>query len=166
MFGIFSSKKLFKAECPMCTAEFDFKVDPNDFKFPDLDMAERNMVEVTKQNCPFCKIEITVMLEKIHYKNPTYKACAIDEKWENIEADHDDKIEPIYDKISEIEAKIDGSDEVAPNENIDALKKELDKLKAKENKLEEAFEKKSYRYSDRQDSWQEKYEKKYGSRRR
>lgn len=103
---------------------------------------------VGQQACEFCKTEMTVALSKYG------ELQAFDEKWEELQKEHDDILEAIHDKISEIENQLEDDQDSLE------LKKVLEKLESKEEKLEGSFEKKEEKYNDRQNRWEEKWQDK------
>ena len=146
MFGLFKKKK-FDFDCPMCGKSYSLKFDPSqitEFEYQYRDGAGY----VGKQACEFCKTEMTIVLLKYG------KIEAIDEKWEKVENEHNDKIDIIYDEISEIEEQIE------ENPDNQALKKKLKQSELKKAKLEDSSDKKIDRYSDRQANWQDKWQNK------
>ena len=143
MFGLFSNKKKFEFNCPMCEKEYAAKFNPaevTEYDYPHW----YGHAELEKFKCDFCKVEMTLLL------TDHGKVKAIDEKWEVTRNKHDSQIDEIDEQIQEIE------DQIEDEGSKPALEKKKQQLKAKQRKLEAAFETKEDRYMDRQSNWLDK----------
>jgi Skp family chaperone for outer membrane proteins len=78
-----------------------------------------------------------------------------DEKWEKISGEHNEKLEAMFDKISELEDKLED------NPEDKKIQTAIDKLEIRKDKLEDSFQKKEEKYYDRAEKWQEKWDRKY-----
>jgi len=133
----------------MCDRSYIAKIDPSQITEFDYQYWG-DAGYVGQQTCEFCKSEITFALSKhgtLH---------ALDEKWEKVQKEHDDKLEAIEEEISEIEYQL-GDDQ----DNV-KLKNKLEQLESKQKKLEDSFDTKEEKYIDRQIRWQEKWQDKLG----
>lgn len=160
MFGFFKEKN-FSFECPTCSRSYTAKFDPSDiteFDYPHWHGAGY----VAKQNCEYCKTEMTLALSK------EGELRSYDDAWENVRDEQDNKIMKIDDEVSELEDQISElEDEIEEdtniekiNKNIEKLNKKIEQLNSKNEKLEDSFEKKEEKYYDRQERWQEKWQNK------
>ena len=139
MFGLF--KKKYTIECALCGAKYEIKINKSDYTKFDYENSDyRELVE--QLQCEFCKTDLAITFNKKE------KVEVWDEKWSILENEKDEKIEIIYDQISELE-------DDPKNKN------KIEKLELKISKIEDAFEKKEEKYYDRQEKWQEKWERKY-----
>ena len=118
--------------CPMC--ESDQKV------------ALGNLPEF-RATCTFCELAILVRL------CPDGNAVAVDEKWEGESEKAQATIDTVSDAIHEIREALKSNPE--DRRLID----KLEKLKARERRLEDVFDNKVDRYEQRQERWQAKRER-------
>jgi exonuclease VII large subunit len=127
---------------------YEIKLKKDDYTtFDYLGSDYRALVE--RQSCEFCKIEMATTLNK----NGEFEVW--DEKWEKTSGEHDEKIEAIDEKTSELEDKLED------NPEDKKIQTAIDKLEIRKDKLEDSFQKKEEKYYDRAEKWQEKWDRKY-----
>lgn len=143
MFGLFKKKK-FDFNCPMCSRDYSVKFDPSDITVFDYPFFFNSGL-VSRHNCNFCNIEITLVLKK----DGDLIAC--DEKWEKVREEHDNKLNEILEQISELE------DQLADFPENKNLVSKLQQLENKQQKLEDSYELKEQKYYDRQTKWEDKW---------
>ena len=99
---------------------------------------------IGREKCDFCKVEMTFVLSKRDYIK------AVDEEWAKAEYEYYEQQGCIDDEIDEIE------DQLETNKGDELLRKKLNQLVAKKEKLESDFMKNEEKYCNRQDNWKDK----------
>jgi len=146
MFGFF--KKKYKFNCPFCGAMYETRLKKDDYtNFDYIGSDYRALVD--RQMCEFCKIEMATTFNK----KGVFEVW--DEKWEKTSGEHDEKIDAIDEKTSELEDKLED------NPDDKKIQTAINKLEVRKGKLEDSFENKEEKYLDRAEKWQEKWDKKY-----
>jgi len=143
MFGLFKKKK-YKFNCPMCDRAYETKFDPSqvtEFDYPyGIDAGY-----VGPEACGFCKTKMTVLLKK------NGGVIAVDEKWEKVQSEYEDKLSAIDDEIMDIEDRLEDE-----KDNV-ALRKKIEQLESKREKLQESYDNKTDKYEDRRGRWEQKW---------